>query len=175
MSKKTFCIFCFIILYFISGNFNCFGETTLQDVRNAVVSALIGDDTGSNSNIGQGSRSIVWYKACERTMSVPAGKSKDSGFRDIVIMTPDNDGWVVEIYGPFKEAEVQKIWAASGHGFYIEKTRRVNGEEKKFIEAERTLPGDHQGEFFGLILTCGTSCPKKILEDFLSFPFPEKK
>lgn len=171
MPRKIISFFCFVGLYFVSGNFNCFAETTLQDVRDAVVSAL-NEDTGSNSNIGQSSRSIVWYKACERTVSVPAGKSKDSGFRYALIMTPDDDGWVVEIYGPLIEAEIQKIWSPSGHGFYTEKILLVNGEEKKFIQAERTLPGNYEGEFFGLILTCGASCPRNILEDFLSFPFP---
>lgn len=171
MPRKIISFFCFVGLYFISGNLNCFAETTLQDVRDAVASAL-GKGTVFESDICLGSRVTVRHKACERTVSVPAGKSKDSGFRDIIIMTPDDDGWVVEIYGPLIEAEIQKIWSPSGHGFYTEKILLVNGEEKKFIQAERTLPGNYEGEFFGLILTCGASCPRNILEDFLSFPFP---
>lgn len=171
MRRNNIIFFAFITFCFFLGTFNLFAETTMEDVRNAVISAL-SKGTEAKSAIGPGSRGTVWFKACERTVKVPAGKSKESGFRDAFIMTPDDDGWVVEIYGPYKESEVQKIWSPQGHGFYTEQIRIVDGKEKRYIEAERTLPGDSEDEFFGLILTCGYSCSKKVIEDFLTFSFP---
>lgn len=37
MPRKIISFFCFVGLYSVSGNLNCFAETTLQDIRDAVV------------------------------------------------------------------------------------------------------------------------------------------
>jgi hypothetical protein len=66
--NNTAVLFLAIELFF--GAFASFAQTSLEDIRDAVITAL-GKDIEINCTIGAGGQATNWLKARERTVSLP--------------------------------------------------------------------------------------------------------